>query len=133
MRVRERSPRSGRVGAASVLGRQATAGDPITIEGPGAETQDFVHADDIVQANLRVATTDAVGNAYNIGSGEATSIAGLADLVREITGSDSPITHTEARPGDIGSSLADISATRANLGYGPTVALEGGVASTVSK
>ena len=38
--------------------------------------------DDIVQANLRAATTDAVGNAYNIGSGEATSIADLAELVR---------------------------------------------------
>ena len=116
----------------SVFERQAAAGDPITIEGSGGQTRDFVHVDDIVQANLRAATTDAVGNAYNIGSGEATSIADLAELIREITGSDSPITHTEARPGDIGSSLADISAARADLGYAPTVTLEEGLASTVS-
>jgi UDP-glucose 4-epimerase len=117
----------------SVFERQATAGDPITIEGSGAQTRDFVHVEDIVQANLRAATTDAVGNAYNIGSGEATSIADLAELIRELAGSDSPITHTEARPGDIGSSLADISAARADLGYAPTVTLEEGLASTVSK
>jgi UDP-glucose 4-epimerase len=117
----------------SVFERQAIAGDPITIEGSGAQTRDFVHVEDIVQANLRAATTDAVGNAYNIGSGEATSIADLAELIRELAGSDSPITHTEARPGDIGSSLADISAARADLGYAPTVTLEEGLASTVSK
>jgi UDP-glucose 4-epimerase len=117
----------------SVFERQATAGDPITIEGSWAQTRDFVHVEDIVQANLRAATTDAVGNAYNIGSGEATSIADLAELIRELAGSDSPITHTEARPGDIGSSLADISAARADLGYAPTVTLEEGLASTVSK
>lgn len=113
----------------SVFLRQARAGDPITIEGSGEQTRDFVHVDDVVQANLRAATTDTVGNAYNIGFGESTSIADLAELVREVTGSDSPITYTEARSGDIEASLADISTAHADLGYSPTVDLETGLTS----
>jgi len=117
--------------AVSVFVRQARAGDPITVEGSGDQTRDFVHVDDVVQANLRAATTDAVGAAYNVGSGEATSIADLARSVRDVTDSDSPITHTEPRPGDIESSLADVSAARADLGYSPSVDLEAGLASLV--
>ena len=115
----------------SVFLRQARAGEPITVEGSGEQTRDFVHVDDVVQANLRAATTDTVGNAYNVGSGEATSIAELAALVRDVTDSDSPIRHTEPRCGDVEVSLSDISATRVDLGYSPTVDLEAGLASIV--
>ena len=115
----------------SIFERQASAGDPLTVEGPGTQTRDFVHVEDVVQANLRAGTTAAVGNAYNIGSGEATSILELAELIREITESDSAIRHTEARPGDLDSSLANVSAARADMGYAPTVDLETGLISVV--
>jgi len=112
----------------SVFLRQAEAGDPITVEGSGDQTRDFVHVDDVVQANLRAGTTNAVGGAYNVGYGEPTSITDLAALVRDVTGSDSPITQVDPRPGDIGASLSNISAARADLGYSPTIDLETGLA-----
>lgn len=107
---------------------QARAGDPITVHGSGEQTRDFVHVDDVVQANLRAATTDAVGVAYNVGTGSSISIAELAELIREVTDSDSPITHEAERPGDISESEADVSRARERLGFEPTVDLRTGLA-----
>jgi UDP-glucose 4-epimerase len=111
----------------SVFLRQARAGEPITIEGSGEQTRDFVHVDDIVRANCLAATTDAVGEAYNVGRGVATTITDLAGVIRERVGSDSPVEHVDPRPGDIDESVADVSKARAKLGYEPTVDLESGL------
>lgn len=72
-----------------IFREQARDGEPITVNGDGTQTRDFIHIDDIAKANLRAATTDHVGGAYNIGRGEQTSIRALADQVRDVTDSDS--------------------------------------------
>jgi UDP-glucose 4-epimerase len=115
----------------SVFFRQGRAGGPITIEGSGEQTRDFVHVDDVVQANLRAATTDAVGEAYNVGCGTETTVSALAEKIRALTGGDAEITHVDRRPGDIDDSLADISKARERLGYEPTVGLDEGLDSVV--
>jgi UDP-glucose 4-epimerase len=111
--------------------RQGRAGGPITIEGDGEQTRDFVHVDDVVQANLRAATTDVVGEAYNVGGGSEITISALARKVRTLTGDEADIEHVDPRPGDIDESLADISKARERLGYEPTVELDDGLASVV--
>ncbi|WP_227374079.1 NAD-dependent epimerase/dehydratase family protein [Haladaptatus halobius] len=110
---------------------QARRGDPITIEGDGTQTRDFVHVSDVVQANLSAATTDRTGEAFNIGTGESVPIRELAETVRDVTDSDSDIVHTDPRPGDIDHSRADVSRAREALGYEPTVSLSEGLASLV--
>jgi UDP-glucose 4-epimerase len=117
----------------SVFLRQARAGDPITVEGDGQQTRDFVHVDDVVQANLRAATTDAVGEAYNVGGGTSTTIDELAATLREMTGGESLIEHVDPRPGDIDRSVADVSKARSKLGYEPTVDLDDGLASVLAE
>lgn len=114
-------------GVIGVFLRQAVAGDPITVDGTGTQTRDFVHVDDVVRANLLAATTDHVGEAYNVGTGGAVSIRELADVVRDVTGSDSEVVHRDPRPGDIEHSLADVSKARDRLGYEPTVELADGL------
>ncbi|WP_339106460.1 NAD-dependent epimerase/dehydratase family protein [Haloterrigena salinisoli] len=125
---RQQGPYSGVI---STFLEQARAGEPITIEGDGEQTRDFVHVSDIVRANLRAATTDAVGEAYNIGTGSRTSIEELAETIRDATDSDSPIVHRDPRPGDIRHSGADISKARRTLGFEPRVTLESGIQSLV--
>jgi UDP-glucose 4-epimerase len=115
----------------SVFLRQGRAGGPITVEGTGEQTRDFVHVDDVVQANLRAATTDAVGEAYNVGSGSEITIGALARTVQGLTGGDATIEHVDPRPGDIDESLADVSKARERLGYEPTVDLDDGLDSVV--
>ncbi|UHQ95403.1 NAD-dependent epimerase/dehydratase family protein [Haloterrigena alkaliphila] len=125
---RQQGPYSGVI---STFLEQARAGEPITIEGDGQQTRDFVHVSDIVQANLQAATTDAVGEAYNIGTGTRTSIEELAETIKAATDSSSPIVHHDPRPGDIRHSGADISKAKRTLGFEPRVGLENGIQSLV--
>jgi UDP-glucose 4-epimerase len=110
---------------------RARAGDPLEIHGDGLQTRDFVHVDDIVQANLRAATTDHVGEVFNIGTGKSVTIRELAELVRDVTGSESIIRHTDGRDGDIRHSRADVSKADELLKFRQTVSLEEGLRSLV--
>jgi len=111
----------------SVFFRQAREGGPVTVEGDGEQTRDFVHVSDVVRANLLAATTDRVGEPFNVGTGQNVTINELAETVIDVTGSDAEIEHVDPRPGDIRHSEADISAAREALGYEPTVSLEEGL------
>ena len=114
-------------GVISTFLEQARSGEPITVEGDGNQTRDFVHVDDIVQANLRAATTDSTGTSYNIGTGSNITIRELAETVQRVTDTDSEIVHVDPRPGDIEQSEADITKASERLGYTPTVTLEDGL------
>ncbi len=107
-------------GVISIFRDQALAGDDITVEGDGQQTRDFVHVDDIVQANLLAAASDdAVGEAFNIGTGESITIRELAETIRDVTASDSDIVHVDPRDGDIDRSEASIDKAQDILGYQP--------------
>jgi UDP-glucose 4-epimerase len=90
------------------------------IFGDGMQTRDFVHIDDVVQANLLAAGNPrASGKAYNIGSGQRTTLLGLLDMMgRELDTILKPM-FARARPGDIRFSHADTSSTQRDLGYCP--------------
>jgi UDP-glucose 4-epimerase len=111
---------------------QARAGGPMTIHGDGEQTRDFVHVSDVVRANLLAATTEDVGRAYNVGTGDAVTVRRLADLVRDAVGSDAAVVHEPERPGDIRRSEADLTRAREGLGYEPTVTLREGLADLVA-
>ena len=121
---RQRGPYSGVI---STFAEQARAGDPITVEGDGEQTRDFVHVRDVVRANLLAATTEHVGHAYNVGTGERTSILELAETIREAIDADVPIVHRPSRPGDVRHSGADVSKARRKLGFESRVELETGI------
>jgi UDP-glucose 4-epimerase len=114
-------------GVISAFLEQARNGEPITVHGDGEQTRDFVHVDDVVRANRLAAGTDDVGAAYNVGTGESVRIIRLAELVKEIVDSDSPIVHEDARDGDIRHSRADLSRSRDRLAYDPEIGLADGL------
>lgn len=114
-------------GVISIFADQLANDEPVTVHGDGTQTRDFVHVSDIVQANLLAAETDAVGEAFNVGTGSSISIRELAELMRESTESTSEIVHTDGRSGDIERSVADIRKAKNELGYDPTVDLEDGI------
>jgi UDP-glucose 4-epimerase len=118
-------------GVISIFCDQALRDEPITVHGDGGQTRDFVFIDDVIRANLSAATTDRVGTAYNVGTGETITIGELAETIVDVADSDSEITYTEGRDGDIRHSEADIGAIRADLGYEPTVSLRDGLEATV--
>ncbi|MEO7804524.1 MAG: GDP-mannose 4,6-dehydratase, partial [Actinomycetota bacterium] len=70
----------------------ALAGNPIQVHGDGTQTRCFAYVGDVVPALIDLMEcADAEGEAVNIGSEEETTIRHLADLVVELTGSNSPV------------------------------------------
>jgi len=110
----------------SVFAEQAVEGESITVEGDGSQTRDFVHVQDIVQANLLAANAEVTG-VFNVGTGGSVSIIELAEIIRDLSGQESEIVYVDERPGDINRSRADISRGSEELGFEPTVSLEDGL------
>ncbi|MEX0948087.1 MAG: NAD-dependent epimerase/dehydratase family protein [Acidimicrobiia bacterium] len=74
------------------LVRQALAGEPMSVFGDGSQTRCFCHVADVVDALLRIiGSAEAVGEVFNVGSGEEISILDLARRIRDIAGSSSEI------------------------------------------
>jgi UDP-glucose 4-epimerase len=72
--------------------RQSLAGEPITVFGDGMQTRSFTHVVDVVGALLKlVKEPRAIGQVINVGNTQEVSIVQLAERVRELTGSKSPI------------------------------------------
>jgi len=72
--------------------KQALTGRPITIHGEGNQSRCFAHVGDVVRAIVALMDHPAaVGEVFNIGSDEEVTIRGLAERVKELTGSQSEI------------------------------------------
>jgi dTDP-L-rhamnose 4-epimerase len=96
----------------------------------GEQSRDFVHVSDIVQANLLALDTDKGDfEAMNVGTGRATTVRQIAELLAKGLGKDiGPTIVGKYREGDIRHCVADISKARRLLGYEPKVTLETGLA-----
>ena len=103
-------------------------GEPLIVFGDGEQTRDFVHVYDVVEANLRAATTEGLSGAFNLGSGTQTSVNGLIDMMREVSGIDPEVVFEPPRPGDVLDSLADVSRARQAFGFEPCMSLSDGLA-----
>lgn len=106
---------------------RALRGEPITIFGDGSQTRDFVHVDDVVQANLKAAMNRGVSGAYNIASGTQTNILELAVAVNSHLDIPASIIHAGHRAGDVAHSLADVSAAKSAFGFEPQVQMGPGL------
>lgn len=101
-------------------------GEPITIDGDGTSTRDYVHAHDIARAFLLAAEYPTLrgGEVLNIGSGIETSLNDLAAFI------GGPIVRTESRSGarrGPSRRVADINRAKNMLGWKPTIPLAEGI------
>ncbi len=111
--------------------RQALAGEPISVFGDGTQARAFTHVADVVQALIAlVAEPSAIGQVVNIGTAEEITIRGLAERIRTLTGSSSPIKlvpYDEAYESgfeDMPRRLPDLSKITAMIGYKPVRSLD---------
>jgi UDP-glucose 4-epimerase len=112
----------------------SSAQQPI-IHGDGQQSRDFTFVDDVVQANLAAARAPAraaSGGVFNIACGGSHSLLDLLDVLEREMGVSAAPVHTEARPGDIVASQADVTAARRALGFEAKVSFEEGLRRTVS-
>ncbi len=110
--------------------------EAIIINGQGEYSRDFTYIDNVIQANLKAATTtdpDAVNQVYNVAFGDRTTLNELAIWLREALSAYDPkiaaveIAHGPYRQGDIPHSLASIEKGKQLLGYDPQFNLKEGL------
>ncbi|MBC2669067.1 NAD-dependent epimerase/dehydratase family protein [Novosphingobium piscinae] len=116
-------------GILSIFSTRIRLGLSLPIFEDGQETRDFVHVDDVANAVLAaVINPQTAGVTVNVGSGRATSIMAIAQLLARLMGARVPphVCHAY-RVGDIRHNFADLSALEASFGVTPRVSLELGL------
>jgi UDP-glucose 4-epimerase len=72
--------------------QQALSGQPIVVFGSGEQSRCFCHVHDVIQGVLKIALDDrAIGDVFNLGGADEISILALAERVKQLAGSESPI------------------------------------------
>src|SRR3989344_6946818 len=82
----------GEAGVIAVFCDKFLTGQQPVINGDGKQTRDYVYVSDVVKANL-LATQKNVTGEYNIGTGIATDVNTIYDLIRQEFGSDQQAVH----------------------------------------
>jgi dTDP-glucose 4,6-dehydratase len=106
--------------------RQALAGEPLTVAGDGTQTRSVCYVDDTVAGILALAASDFAGP-VNIGGPQEMSVLELAETIRDLAGSGSPIEFIERPTDDPAVRCPDITLARRCLGWQPTVPLTEGL------
>jgi len=111
--------------------RQALAGQPITVFGDGTQSRSFTYVADVVDALIKLSQEPrAIGEVYNVGNTEEVTMSDLAERVKRMAKSDSPIHYVpydeayEAGFEDMPRRVADISKLHALIGYEPKLGLD---------
>jgi dTDP-glucose 4,6-dehydratase len=122
-------PRDGR--AIPTFIRQALREEPITVAGDGSQTRSVCYVTDLVTGILRLLHSEHPGP-VNIGNPAELTVLRLAEIVRDVVGSSSPITFVPRPVDDPSVRQPDIALARSVLGWEPEVSLEEGLKHTVA-
>jgi UDP-glucose 4-epimerase len=129
-RQRADSPYSGVIAIFTAIMQKGTAP---TVHGDGLQSRDFTYVANCVQAIMKAAEAKGVsGNVYNVGTGSSVTVLELVAALNKLMRTDLTPKHADPRAGDVRYSKADISRTRKDLGYEPTLTFEQGLAKTLA-
>jgi dTDP-L-rhamnose 4-epimerase len=109
-------------GVLAIFASRIANGRPPMVFEDGLQRRDFVHVSDVVRAFLLALDSPrAVGQVFNIGSGEDRTVSHVARLQAASMGRPdlAPLITHQARAGDIRHNIPDLSKARADLGYQP--------------
>jgi dTDP-glucose 4,6-dehydratase len=121
-------PEDGRVVSNFIV--QALRGEPITIYGDGSQSRSFCFVSDLVEGIYRLFQSDRT-EPTNLGNPAEFTVAELAELVLELTGSRSPVVRKPLPEDDPKVRQPDITHAKAALGWQPQVPLRDGLARTI--
>ncbi|MBZ9711113.1 SDR family oxidoreductase [Mesorhizobium sp. ESP7-2] len=124
-------PDDGRVVSNFIV--QALKGEDITVYGEGSQTRSFCYVDDLIEGFHRLMYSEpAIHTPVNIGNPGEFTVRELAERIIAMTGTKSKIVYHPLPVDDPRQRRPDISVAKKELGWEPTVALEDGLASTIT-
>lgn len=122
----------GEAGVVAIFTGKMLAGEPVTINGDGEQTRDFVYVGDCAHANYLAVTVDHEPGIYNIGWGLPTSVNDIFNTLAKITAFPHAASFGPAKVGETRHIYLDAAKARRELGWSPTLSLEEGLEKTVA-
>ena len=114
----------------AIFAQRLVGGEPVTIDGDGEQSRDFVYVDDVVDAFVR-ASARGGGLVCNIGTGTTTSVNEIYRLLAEAAEVDTPAEYGPPRSGDVRHISLDPARAAMQLGWQAWTPLETGLAAVV--
>jgi dTDP-glucose 4,6-dehydratase len=109
---------------------QALAGEPLTVYGEGLQTRSYCYVEDLARGIVALLDSE-VTEPVNLGNPVEHTVHYLAQRIRELVGSDSPIEHRPLPEHDPARRRPDITRATELLGWHPTVDLDEGLKRTI--
>lgn len=107
--------------------RSILLGQPIEVYNHGNMTRNFTYVDDIVSGTLTVLDADLPGaNVMNIGGDTEEKLTRFIEVIEKNLGKTAEKKFMPMQPGDVPTTVADISKLRA-LGWAPTTRIDDGI------
>jgi UDP-glucose 4-epimerase len=120
----------GEAGVVAIFSGKMLRGEPVTVNGDGKQTRDYVYVGDVARMSALALETDATGP-VNVGTSIETDVNVLAAMIRDAAGSRSEITHGPAKGGEQRRSVVDVARAAQVFGWRPEVSLREGLGRTV--
>lgn len=125
----------GEAGVISIFASRLQNYLPLVVYGDGEQTRDFIHVDDVVDANLLL--SDAVlpelsgldGPAFHVGTSVASSVNSLASTMEQVFAHRTYRDHQNERAGELRHSVLNTDKIR-QMGWAPRINLATGLANT---
>ncbi|MHA2186573.1 MAG: NAD-dependent epimerase/dehydratase family protein [Promethearchaeota archaeon] len=112
---------------------QALNDEDITIFGDGLQTRSFIYVVDEIEGILKMVHTDeANGEVINLGNIKEYTIVDLANIIKDLTGSNSKIVFKPLPVEDPVRRCPDITKAKRILNWEPTTSLEDGLKKTIA-
>ena len=96
---------------------------PPKINGDGTQFRDFVHVQDVVNANIMSMDNDIASGFFNVGTNTSTTILELAKNIIEYSGLDIEPIFKPTLKGDVHGTIANIDLIRKEIGWKPSIML----------
>ena len=111
--------------------RQALSGEPLTLYGDGTQTRSVQYVDDLVEGVLRLMRSEET-RPVNIGNPTELTVREIAEVVVEVSGSESGLVHEPLPEDDPKRRRPDITRAREALGWEPRVGAREGLEKTLT-
>ena len=123
---------NGEAGVVAIFTGKMLASEPVTINGDGEQTRDFVYVGDCAYANYLAVTVPHQAGIYNIGWGRPTSINEIFTTLAKVTAYPHQVSYGPAKVGETRHIYLDATKAGSDLGWSPTLSLEEGLEMTVA-
>ena len=110
---------------------QALHSDRITVYGDGSQTRSFCYVSDLLEGMTRMMDSEDFTGPVNLGNPQEIRVGELAEIIREMTGTDVQITYQDLPEDDPTRRRPDITLAKEKLNWQPQVDLRTGLSETI--